>query len=189
MIDDYYDRKAKKGVIGCLYSLTGIIVLGFLCLMYFLCGCTTTKYVPIKETHTEYVYVNQKDSTKDEYSHKESEKEKYISNTHTEERDSCSTTVDQQGNIIKQEHWHWSNTTNSEYIEREKALQDSIKHLHNKVDSLASEKVDSIPVPHPVEKKLTRWQQIKIDWGGWTMLVLVISIFIIIWLVIKKLQR
>jgi hypothetical protein len=33
-----------------------------------------------------------------------------------------------------------------------------------KVDTLI--KTDSIQVPYPVEKKLSRWQQIKMDTGG-----------------------
>lgn len=188
---EYLKRKEKKSMVGCLYSLTGIFVLFILCLLCFLCSCTTTKYVPIEKVKTEYVYVNQKDSTKEEQSHKETEKEKHVTNTHTEERDSSATTLDQQGNIIKQENWHWRNTTNTEYIEREKVLQDSLKILHNRLDSLASEKRDSIQVPYPVEKKLTKWQQVKIDWGGKAIVGIVVVIFILIWLVIRhfRLQR
>ena len=35
----------------------------------------------------------------------------------------------------------------------------------NKVDSFT--KTDSIQVPYPVERKLTRWQSIKMELGGW----------------------
>lgn len=33
-------------------------------------------------------------------------------------------------------------------------------------------KSDSIRVPYPVEKKLSKWQQLRLDFGGWAMLVL-----------------
>ena len=33
-------------------------------------------------------------------------------------------------------------------------------------------KSDSIRVPYPVEKKLSKWQQFRLDFGGWAMLVL-----------------
>ena len=33
-------------------------------------------------------------------------------------------------------------------------------------------KSDSIRVPYPVEKKLSWWDQVKVDFGGWAMLVL-----------------
>lgn len=33
-------------------------------------------------------------------------------------------------------------------------------------------KADSVRVPYPVEKKLSKWQQLRLDFGGWAMLVL-----------------
>ena len=40
---------------------------------------------------------------------------------------------------------------------------------------------DSIPVPYPVEKRLTKWQQAKVDWGGWALLILIILVVIAIY--------
>ena len=172
----YYDCKLikrTKDLKGCCWLF--IVMLAAIALGAILSSCRSIKYLPIEKIKTEYVYVNQKDSTKNEQSHKETEKEKHVTNTHTEERDSSATTLDQQGNVIKQENWHWRNTTNTEHIEREKVLSDSIKHLHNKLDSIAAEKVDSIPVPYPVEKKLSKWEQIKIDLGGWMVGFIILS--------------
>lgn len=47
-------------------------------------------------------------------------------------------------------------------------------------------KADSIQVPYPVEKELTRWQQFRMDFGGWAMCIVVISILILIVYKIKK---
>ncbi len=33
-------------------------------------------------------------------------------------------------------------------------------------DSVYIERVDSIPVPYPVERSLSRWERAKMDWGG-----------------------
>ena len=38
---------------------------------------------------------------------------------------------------------------------------------HVKVDTIMQR--DSIPVPYPVEKPLTKWQRWKMDMGGWAM--------------------
>lgn len=38
---------------------------------------------------------------------------------------------------------------------------------HTKVDTVMQ--LDSIRVPYPVEKPLTKWQQWKMDMGGWAM--------------------
>lgn len=35
-----------------------------------------------------------------------------------------------------------------------------------------------IQVPYPVEKKLSKWQQAKVDWGGWAMLAVVVIIIL-----------
>lgn len=33
---------------------------------------------------------------------------------------------------------------------------------------------DSVQIPYPVEKQLTRWQQMKIELGGWAVGVIII---------------
>lgn len=53
-------------------------------------------------------------------------------------------------------------------------------------DTMYISKVDSIQVPYPVEKELTRWQQFRMDFGGWAMCIVVISIVIFIVYKIKK---
>ncbi len=37
-------------------------------------------------------------------------------------------------------------------------------------------KTDSIRVPYPVEKNLSKWQQFRLDFGGWAMGVLALGI-------------
>ena len=45
-------------------------------------------------------------------------------------------------------------------------------------------KTDSVRVPYPVERRLSKWEQFKMDVGGWAMGGTVVAIvFIIIWLV------
>ena len=39
---------------------------------------------------------------------------------------------------------------------------------------------DSIPVPCPVEKQLTKWEQFKVDYAGWIVLALLIVLACII---------
>lgn len=43
-----------------------------------------------------------------------------------------------------------------------------------------------VKVPYPVEKELTRWQQFRMDFGGWAMCIVIISILILIVYKIKK---
>lgn len=48
-------------------------------------------------------------------------------------------------------------------------------------------KTDSVRVPYPVEKTLTKWQMAKMDVGGWAMgLTATVIIFVIVWLVRRR---
>lgn len=41
-------------------------------------------------------------------------------------------------------------------------------------------------VPYPVEKELTRWQQFRIDFGGWAIGVVIIVIFVmVVWMIYR----
>lgn len=56
-------------------------------------------------------------------------------------------------------------------------------------DSIYIERHDSIPVPYPVERELSRWEQAKMDLGGIAMGgVLVALCFAVVWLV-KRFKR
>lgn len=70
--------------------------------------------------------------------------------------------IKQAGDTIEIDRWH------TEYKDRwrERVVVDSFI------------KVDSVSVPYPVEKKLSKWQQAKVDWGGWAMLSVVVIVFL-----------
>jgi hypothetical protein len=42
---------------------------------------------------------------------------------------------------------------------------------------------DTISVPIPVEKKLSKWQQAKVDWGGWAMLGVLVVIILFLFII------
>jgi len=59
------------------------------------------------------------------------------------------------------------------------------KYLYlNRIDTVI--KTDSIQIPYPVEKALTRWQKAKIELGGWAFGVL---IMLAIMLIIRLLKN
>ncbi len=45
------------------------------------------------------------------------------------------------------------------------------------------------PVPYPVEKELGWWQQTKINYGGWAIVVIIITILIVFGKMIYKLKK
>ena len=54
---------------------------------------------------------------------------------------------------------------------------------HTKVDTVMRR--DSIRVPYPVEKQLTKWQRWKMDMGGWAMGVAAVLVILVILKVTK----
>lgn len=47
-------------------------------------------------------------------------------------------------------------------------------------DTVYKSRVDSIQVPYPVEQQLTRWEQIRLDVGGWAIVTVIIIILIVV---------
>lgn len=71
---------------------------------------------------------------------------------------------------------------------------DKYKYVYKtiiKTDTMTIERVDSIRVSFPVEKKLSRWQQVKMDFGGYLMagVVVYLAFYVIRWLARKTRNR
>ena len=127
-----------------------------------LTGCKTVRYVPVPEHHTLYKTrvdtVQRLDSVRD------------VQWMTVREVDS--TQLAALGIQIK-------GLKNALLIERNKLLQKMSNEKTHKIDTVMQR--DSIPVPYPVEKQLTKWQRWKMDLGGWAMgVAAVLVIFVVI---------
>ena len=105
--------------------------------------------------------------------------------------DSVVIVQDEQGNVKERlivryrDRWHATqdNLTLQRQIDRYKASNDSLR----------ATKTEYKEVPIPVEKKLSRWEKLKMDVGGWaigamsTFLLAIIS-YIVVWL-LKKYRK
>ena len=69
--------------------------------------------------------------------------------------------------------------TKTRYLYRDKLIRDTVYMNH----------VDSVQVPYPVEKELTRWEQFRMDVGGWSIAFIIIIIVIVIGRIIYKLRK
>lgn len=132
----------------------------YVCLALWLIGCRTqTVYVPV-ESQSE-----QRDSTIVRDSVAIKEKVSYRDSTVI--KDSTVIVMDAQGNVTRMELYRERNRYRELYQEK--------SELQAKYDSLLSVKNKEIQVPYPVEKKLTRWQQIKMDAGGYAISLLAVA--------------
>lgn len=57
----------------------------------------------------------------------------------------------------------------------------------NRTDTVI--KVDSVQVPYPVEKQLSRWQSLKMELGGWAFGLVIAFVLIIIGRIVFKLKK
>lgn len=131
-----------------------------------LTGCKTVKFVPVPEYHTLYKTrvdtVQRWDSVRD------------VQWMTVREVDSAQLAA--LGIQIK-------GLKNALLIERNKLLQQISNEKTHKVDTIMQR--DSIRVAYPVEKPLTKWQQWKMDLGGWAMGVAAVLVILVILKVTK----
>ena len=126
-----------------------------------LTGCKSVRYVPVPEYHTLYKTrvdtVQRWDSVRD------------VQWMTVREVDSAQLAA--LGIQIK-------GLKNALLIERNKLLQKISNEKTHKVDTIMQR--DSIPVPYLVEKPLTKWQQWKMDMGGWAMVVAAVLVILLV---------
>lgn len=180
-MDDRQERNALHVMI--------IIFALFAMLSLFLCGCSHRTYVPLQSVRTDTVYMARKDSVHI----KDSLVIKQVINVRDSIaiHDSVVIVQDEQGKVKERlivryrDRWHATldNLTLQRQIDRYKASNDSLR----------ATKTEYKEVPIPVEKKLSRWQKIKMDVGGWAIgamstLLLAIIGYIVVWL-LKKYRK
>lgn len=58
-----------------------------------------------------------------------------------------------------------------------------------KYDTVATLRSDTINVPYPVECKLSKWEQLKLNVGGWAISIIIIIVLIIMGCMVYKLKK
>lgn len=59
----------------------------------------------------------------------------------------------------------------------------------DRTDTLYVNRTDTIRVPYPVEAKLTKWQQFKMEAGGYAIALIIITILVIAGYMVYKLKK
>ena len=145
-----------------LYIITLILLL--------LSSCKSVQYVPVESHSIEHHYHN--DTIK--------EKDSIISEKNTIIREADSAMVASLGLKLK---------ANEKAIlilrtELQKAIS---QKSESKSDTII--RVDSVQVPYPVEKKLTKWEQTKMNAGGVALIMCILVVLLIIVVFIAKVLR
>lgn len=140
-----------------------------LSLIVALASCTRKVYVPVESVRTEYREADTSAIFNRLLKIFEARKEKESRSDSLVDRTKETVVLNEKGDTAKhyKTQYIYLSTNRETELEQKVSDQDSIiKDLRTRLSSV---KVDSIPVPYPVEKKLTKWEQAKIDFGGMAM--------------------
>ena len=177
--------------IGCLLPL-GVMVVGWLDVMWLLLmltGCTTTRYVPVERVRTEW---READTTAI-YDRLRS----FFESLYSRETSSDSVVERNKETVVLKEDGDTARHDKERIVyvssRREKELVHKLSQRDSIIDALrlqlASVKSDSIPVPYPVERPLTRWEQTKMDFGGVALGALAIEVCAAVWWLARKIRK
>lgn len=65
------------------------------------------------------------------------------------------------------------------YVYRDKVVYDTVAILRS----------DTVRVPYPVERRLTKWEQVRLNVGGWGIALVVITILVVVGWAIYKIRK
>ena len=184
-MDNMDYEKQVKFYLYSMLTIIGLLAMTALCFT----SCSHRVYVPVQSIRTDTIYMSRKDSVHI--------KDSLITRQVINIRDSIAIhdsvviIKDEQGNVKERlivryrDRWHATqdNLTLQRQIDRYKASNDSLR----------ATKTEYKEVPIPVEKKLSRWEKLKMDVGGWaigamsTFLLAIIG-YIVVWL-LKKYRK
>lgn len=148
----------------------------FMCL-FFVCSCRTIKYVPV-ESNADSVVV-----------------EKLVEVQLPPDSATIRALLecDENGKVVL----NWLDIANSKNAQAQLTI-DSLGNLLAKMKTQpdtvylpAKEVVISKKekVPYPVEKELTNWQKFRMDFGGWAIGIVIITILVVVGWMVYKLKK
>ena len=162
-------------------------MMAFVLVVALLCGCSHRTYVPLQSVRTDTVYMARKDSVHV----RDSLVERRIVNIRDSVavHDSVVIVKDERGEVKERlivryrDRWHAA--------EDNLSLQRQIDRYKASNDSLRAARRDSVAVPVPVEKKLTKWQKFKMDVGGWAIgalsaVLIAACAYVLMWLARRR---
>lgn len=150
-----------------------VIIAGLMILLVSLCGCTRTVYTPVESVRTDTLthVVTKHDTVTDT-------ERVFVTDSRY---DSVAPILDSLNRVIGYDRYHFREVTKMTNKER--------RRLVSIIDSLHAVSADTIREPYPVERPLSRWEQTKMDFGGFALGgVAVVLCAIVVWL-IRKFKR
>lgn len=174
--------------LGCLGIIT-VYALAIFLMLWALCSCSHTMYVPVESVRTEHREVDSSElmGAIKTVMERLRQKERQIDSLMQSQSERL--VLSDNGDTLRHDREKIVYRASHREKELERLVEsksDSIRELRQRLESVKS---DSVPVPYPVEKQLTRWEQTKMDFGGFALSgVVVILCIAVLWL-IKKFRK
>ncbi|MDO5395664.1 MAG: hypothetical protein Q4F07_06840 [Bacteroidales bacterium] len=149
-------------------------------------GCRSTQYIPVETLRTERIradttqFMNIINTLTDRLRRSEHTTDSLIRNHKT------NVTVNEQGDTVRIKETEYIYISSNREHELEKIVEAKNDSLRDLRQQLLSAKTDSVQVPYPVERRLTRWQQAKMDLGGIAMGALALTLTLAACRLIRK---
>ena len=170
-----------------LSTLCAFALLALACLI---CGCTSTKYVPIPEYHTESIRTDTAIYNAILRTFRESVRSNRYSSDSVVHLNKETVTLNEHGDTTRHDKIEYIYLSSYKEKEYERIIDEQRDSIGRLTARLETAKVDSVPVPYPVEKELTRWERAKINFGGFAIGGLCASVIVIVllfWFAKKRL--
>lgn len=160
------DKQKFLASLGQVVSIViGMVMAMILCALFF-SSCTTTKYVPIQQQHTEHHW------------HTDSVKER--DSTHTEN----TTIIRELDSAAMAKYGIQMQNNQRAWLVLQREMEQRLRELERMTAQRDTVR-DSIPVPYPVKKEvpaeLTGWQQTRMHLGD--MLLVAALLALLVWVV------
>jgi hypothetical protein len=167
-----------------------IFAAALITLTLILCGaCSTTRYVPVESVRVEYRETDTTGIYERLRNYFESIYHREVSTDSVVDRSKETVVLKENGDTARHDKERIIYVSSR----REKELEHHVRERDSIIDALrlqlASVKSDSIPVPYPVEKPLSRWEQTKMDFGGMAIGGLIIALCVAVAWLIKKFRK
>ena len=172
-MENEYKEIFKEWTRAVLSVLCAFALLALGCLI---CGCTTTRYVPMPEYHTESIRTDTAIYNAILRTFRESVRSNQRSSDSVVHLNKETVTLNEHGDTTrhdKTEYIYLSSYKEREYERIINEQRDSIGRLSARLESA---KADSVPVPYPVERiveverERTRWEAFLMVTGGLALL-------------------
>lgn len=164
-------------------------------------GCTATPkvvtrqtYISDKQSHWDSIFNARLSATIELYQRNQNELKENSKSEINHIRDSTSTMVDKDGNILRQAKYHYESHNYTEVFVQKlrdsisyyKSYKDSLSKYRLKIDSLDKAKQDSVPYPVYIEKSMNKIDAVFYRLGKVTAVFVLLFIVGMIFLAIYK---